>query len=155
MVGALLSDLTPELAEGKRRVRARIAEQHGVTPHGVDGAPAYWQRYLATKDAFGRTQDLLCPYYSEGMCTVWHYREAVCATYYCKHDQGDDGHRFWMAVRERIKPPATGKGYIYKQEEGILVLKDSTIDQTKDTLRERFLQDEIARLRKKIIEEEG
>lgn len=101
-IGALLCDPSPELVEGKRRVRMRIAEQHGVTPHGIDGPPAYWQRYFAANSAFGRAQDLLCPYYSEGMCTVWHYREAVCATYYCKHDQGEDGRSFWMALRDYL-----------------------------------------------------
>jgi len=101
-VGALLSDTRPELAEGQRRVRARIGEQHGVTPRGVDGPPAYFQRYHAAHSAFGRARDLLCPYYSEGACTVWRYREAVCSTYYCKHDQGEDGRRFWMGLRDYL-----------------------------------------------------
>lgn len=101
IVGALLSDDSPELAEGQRRIRARIAAQHGVSPRGVEGPPAYWQRYESTA-LFGRSKDMLCPYYAEGKCTIWKYREPVCATYYCKFDQGEDGRRFWTSLRDYL-----------------------------------------------------
>lgn len=100
--GALLADSAPEWDEGRRRLRQRIARQHGVSPRGVDGPPAYWLRYGAAPSAFGRARDLLCPYFDEGRCTVWSFREAVCATYYCKHEQGADGLAFWQAVRQYL-----------------------------------------------------
>ncbi len=68
----------------------------------MDGPPAYWLRYGAAPSAFGRARDLLCPYFDEGRCTVWSFREAVCATYYCKHEQGADGLAFWQAVRQYL-----------------------------------------------------
>lgn len=101
-VGALLSDDRPEWAEGRRRARARIAQQHGVRPHGIDGPPAYWLRYRSATGAFGRSRDLLCPYFDDGSCTIWRWREAVCSTYFCKHDRGADGRLFWQAVRQYL-----------------------------------------------------
>lgn len=100
--GALLADGSPEWQEGRRRLRERIARQHGVGPRGVDAPPAYWLRYEAAPSAFGRARDLLCPYFDAGRCTVWSFREAVCATYYCKHEQGADGQAFWQAVRRYL-----------------------------------------------------
>lgn len=101
-VGALLADEQPAWDEGRRRVRARIAGQHGVTPRGIDGPPAYWLRYRSATNAFGRARDLLCPYFDEGRCTIWRWREAVCSTYFCKHDRGADGRLFWQAVRQYL-----------------------------------------------------
>ncbi len=101
-VGALLADDRPEWAEGRRRARARIAQQHGVRPHGIDGPPAYWLRYRSASGAFGRSRDLLCPYFDDGRCTIWRWREAVCSTYFCKHDRGADGRLFWQAVRQYL-----------------------------------------------------
>ena len=52
-------------------------------------------------DTFGRSRALLCPHYQEeaGSCGVWRHREATCSTWFCKHERGAVGLRFWDALR--------------------------------------------------------
>jgi hypothetical protein len=99
LVGAILSDASAEITEGKRRIRERIARRIGVTPQWI--APPRKQRVLleaARGSSFGRSKALLCPYFDErGLCTIWRHRESVCSTFFCKHDTGAVGDAFWMA----------------------------------------------------------
>ena len=104
LIGGLLADPSPELDEGKRRIREKIASRIGITPRGV--APPRMQRVIynaARERGFGRAPSLLCPYLAEGRCTVWYYREAVCSTYYCKHVGGAKGRAFWTAMRTYLQ----------------------------------------------------
>lgn len=100
LVGALLRDL-PQ-GPGRTSLERRVA--HGVrTPHGLDVTDDERQRYAAVveNDTFGRDPNLRCPHYiheAGGLCGVWPHRNAVCATWYCKHDRGATGQRFWRAV---------------------------------------------------------
>ncbi|MBX3233192.1 MAG: hypothetical protein KIT84_20585 [Labilithrix sp.] len=99
LAGAVLAD--PDMAEGQRRMRARIASRIGITPQWV--APPRKHRVLldaARTTSFGRSKVLLCPYFVEeggGLCSIWRHREAVCSTFFCKHDAGAAGHAFWTA----------------------------------------------------------
>ncbi len=71
LIGGLLADESPELDEGKRRIRAKIAARIGITPRGV--APPRMQRVVynaARERGFGRAPSLLCPYMDEGRYTV-------------------------------------------------------------------------------------
>lgn len=100
LVGALFEDPSPELEPGRQRMRARIASRSRVTPRWV--APSRKVRAIyrsARHEAFGRSETLLCPYYDEGQCTVWRYRESYCSTFFCKHDAGDDGRELWREIR--------------------------------------------------------
>jgi Fe-S-cluster containining protein len=102
LVGAILADERPDMAEGRRRVRAKIAARVGVTPQWL--APPAKREVLfgaAWRNAFGRSLLLLCPYYERehGLCTVWRHREAVCSTFFCKYDAAADGEQFWKSVR--------------------------------------------------------
>jgi hypothetical protein len=102
LVGALLADASDDLEEGRRRVRERIASRIGVTPCWL--APSRRDRILfmaSRESSFGRSHELLCPYFSrgEGRCTIWRHREAVCATFFCKHDAGAAGKAFWQALK--------------------------------------------------------
>lgn len=102
LVGAILADERPDLAEGRRRIRAKIAARVGVTPQWL--APPAKREVLfgaAWKNAFGRSLVLLCPYYQSegGLCTIWRHREAVCSTFFCKYDAAADGEQFWRSVR--------------------------------------------------------
>lgn len=103
LVGAILADESPEMAEGRRRIKARIGSRIGVTPQWL--SPPRKHRVLfeaSRRSSFGRSKALLCPYFDAkagGVCTIWRHREAVCSTFFCKHDAGAVGDAFWMATK--------------------------------------------------------
>lgn len=104
LVGAILADTGDELAEGRRRLRARIAERMAVTPEYVSPPRKYNVIYAAARGTgfFGRSKVMLCPYFDEaggGRCTVWRYRESVCSTYFCKYSAGKPGWEVWDALK--------------------------------------------------------
>jgi Fe-S-cluster containining protein len=101
LVGALLSDERPELAEGRRRMEEKVASRVGVTPQWLRPSARYNFLYRNARQAFGRSPSLLCPYYESGQgnCTIWPYREAVCSTFFCKYVAGADGRKFWMSLK--------------------------------------------------------
>jgi Fe-S-cluster containining protein len=103
LMGGLLSDPNPDLAEGQRRVRERIASRMGVTPQWIKTPAKYNLLYNSSRQFFGRSRSMRCPYYEEnnpaGNCTIWAYREAVCSTFYCKYVAGADGRKFWMTLK--------------------------------------------------------
>lgn len=106
MAGAILSDDDPAMGEGRRRLKERISSGRGVYPNGVYPTPAYTRLYVdKSPREFGRNKDLLCPYFTEGKynCTVWKYREAICALWFCKHLAGARGREFWKAVIDYMK----------------------------------------------------
>lgn len=101
LVGALLADGDESMAEGRARVRARIASRVAVTPQWLRPPARYDLLYQSARNAFGRSQALRCPFYESaaGACTIWRYREGVCSTYFCKHVAGADGQKLWMSVK--------------------------------------------------------
>ncbi len=90
--------------QGRERVLRRMrAEPDSVTPHGLDATEDERRRYrdILTGERFGRDPELHCPYYlseAGGLCGVWKHRNGICATWYCKHDRGVVGQRFWQAL---------------------------------------------------------
>jgi Fe-S-cluster containining protein len=98
LVGAILSDTSPEGAEGRKRVLEIIRSRVGVTPFEV-APPDKWTFLFTSHSAtaFGNVESWLCPYYerSKGNCTIWKYRNPVCRTYFCISTGGDDGIQFW------------------------------------------------------------
>lgn len=106
LVGAVLSDAAPEIAEGKRRVQERIRSRMGVTPQWLSPSRKY--RVLldaARATSFGRSKVLLCPFFVDeggGLCSIWRHREAVCSTFFCKHEAGAAGHAFWTAQKQLL-----------------------------------------------------
>ena len=103
-VGGLLRDESAEGAEGRRRIRDKLSRRIGVSPLGV--LPPAKQRllYRHGKRGFGRAESMICPYLEQekGFCTVWKYREAVCTTWFCKHNNGQDGLKFWQQLRDYL-----------------------------------------------------
>ncbi len=101
LVGAILSDEDPAMAEGRRRIEEKIARGVGVNPQWIKAPTRYNLLYTNARQAFGRAQALRCPYYKSegGLCTIWRYREAVCSTYFCKYVAGADGRKFWMTLK--------------------------------------------------------
>lgn len=102
LVGEVLADDRPEMEEGKRRVRARIASRVSVSPRWL-AAPRKFDLLLkgSWTNTMGRSLMLRCPLYSpdHGGCTIWPHWEGVCATFYCKYMGGADGESFWRSMR--------------------------------------------------------
>lgn len=101
LVGAILSDTRPELAEGRKRLEARIDARLGTTPQWLRPPTKFNLLYKSARNAFGRSESLLCPFYERGQgnCTIWPFREAVCSTFFCKYVAGEDGRGFWMSLK--------------------------------------------------------
>lgn len=101
-VGALLADDSPEMAEGRRRMRERIRSRIGVTPHNLS-PPRKLEllRSASWRNTMGRTLLLRCPFYGveSGGCTIWRHREVECSVFFCKYSAGADGEAFWKALR--------------------------------------------------------
>ncbi len=106
-VGRLLDDPNPALAEGRASVRARIAAGVAVTPMGVGWPAAFDAAYEAFKDTrFGRMPEARCPHYLDrdgGLCGLWVHRNAVCSTWFCRHDRGLVGRRLWMEAESVLR----------------------------------------------------
>lgn len=95
-VGALLSSTDPTLEHGRESVRQRIAEGEGLPVGVVVNARDGLIYEHAREASFGRSPALRCPHLaSEGRCGIWAFRPAVCATWFCKHERGALGARFW------------------------------------------------------------
>jgi hypothetical protein len=104
LVGGLLSDPSPALAEGRRRIRERIRSRVGVTPRGLAPGRRFEVLYTAGAGrAFGRSSSLRCPYHDPaGRCTVRPWWESTCHTWFCKHVAGQDGRLFWLALQRYL-----------------------------------------------------
>jgi len=104
-IGLILSDDDASFAAGRATVEARLDGRVAVTPGGIAPLPVQAQLYrLGGAHAFGRNSTLRCPHYLEvdgGRCGIWRYRNAICATWFCKHVRGPVGARFWQ-VLERL-----------------------------------------------------
>jgi hypothetical protein len=102
LVGRILRDHAPEQAQGRASVEARIATGIGLTPLGLGRSPAQH-----VPDAgFGRDEKYLCPHFVQqdgGICSIWHHREAVCTTFFCKFVRGAVGASFWSALRRLLE----------------------------------------------------
>lgn len=101
LVGAILAD--PD-GPGRRSIEARIDARLGVRPVGLAKTPAHAAvfEHVGLR-AFGRTPSLRCPHQLDGgHCGIWLHRNAVCATWYCKHVRGSVGAVFWRDGVERL-----------------------------------------------------
>jgi hypothetical protein len=86
LVGAILADTSPEMAEGRARILERVRAGIGATPLGLNPPARYSLLYANARDFFGKS--------------IWKYREAVCSTWYCKYDAGADGRKFWTSLKK-------------------------------------------------------
>ncbi len=102
LVGRVLSDRT---APARTTVEERIDARVGVTPLGLAMPPLYGVLYdrAAPVGGFGHTRALRCPHHlDDGRCGIWRHRNAVCATWYCKHVRGALSARFWREGIEAL-----------------------------------------------------
>ena len=104
-VGGLLLDDSEAGREGRRRIAETIAGRVGITPFGVHPPPRFQFLMDHGKAGFGRATSLVCPFLDQEQrgCTVWAYREAECATWFCKHNHGLDGRLFWSALKTYLQ----------------------------------------------------
>jgi hypothetical protein len=105
LAGEVLLDDTPSAAAGRASLVTRIEGRAGISPLCVGMTPVYQLLYrFGSGNAFGHSKALRCPHYVEasGACGIWRHRNAVCATYFCKHERGETGRAFWEAVRNLL-----------------------------------------------------
>lgn len=83
-----------------KSVRARMASGPDATPMGLWRDAAKTTLYDNDPQYMGKAE-LACPHYlvDGGTCAIWSSRNAVCSTWFCRHERGARGHRRWMAVR--------------------------------------------------------
>lgn len=101
LVGGALRDASPH---GAASVRRRLAEGDGLSPIGLTVDPALVAAQHADRDRFGRDASLRCPHYEpvEGRCGVWAWREATCATWFCKHTRGERAKALWNRLHQLL-----------------------------------------------------
>jgi hypothetical protein len=108
LVGRALDDDDGAAEQGRASLRARIEAGLAVTPLGLGRPASYALMYRhGGVRGFGRSEALLCPHYIDeqgGLCGIWRHRNAVCATWFCKHVRGNVGWAFW----ERLQQLLTG-----------------------------------------------
>lgn len=107
-LGAILSD--PELAgpHGHDAVRGRIRSVASqVLPLGIapDKDSRDNREFLLSRGGFGRDETLRCPHFvvEDGACGIWRYRNATCATWFCRFERGVLGYGFWQAIRKLLQ----------------------------------------------------
>jgi len=102
LVGAVLSDDDPGFAGAKDQfVRGALAAK--VSPIGVN--PTDFTKLFYKVKPFGKHERIRCPFYMHqmgGMCAIWKYRNGRCSTWFCKHDRGRAGFRFWNVLEEML-----------------------------------------------------
>jgi hypothetical protein len=102
LVGMALADMGEDALLGRTSLTHRIQRGIAVSPLGLGGEASYSLVYEAGKNLFGQSTELLCPHYVDsggGHCGIWRYRNAVCATWFCKHERGQVGRSFWSDVK--------------------------------------------------------
>lgn len=98
-IGLILNDPDPGLAHGRESLRQRLARGLAVTPLGLSRPQDAPLDAMVDVGSFGQEAALRCPHYTDGFCGIWKYRNAICATWFCKHAQGVAGLRFWHQVQ--------------------------------------------------------
>ncbi len=105
LVGRILLDNDPALAYGRESLEKRFDDNITVSPFGVGQAPSYTLAYTENApEKFGRDEGMVCPHYiyEGGLCGIWQHRNAVCATWYCKHERGAVGINFWRTLHQLL-----------------------------------------------------
>jgi len=103
LVGMILTDSDVAGGPGREVVEQRIASRTDVLPMGLLRPESRHREAPGNRDLedFGRNPDRRCPYYRQetGLCAIWAHRNAVCATWFCKHRHGLRSLRFWRLTR--------------------------------------------------------
>jgi len=104
LVGGLLSSNLSEHQEGKRRMIKKIENGKGIYPMRIQPSFEYQFHYESFRPlVFGKSLDLLCPFFDQGYCSVWDFRESMCALWFCKSVGGEQGQTFWKELNILMK----------------------------------------------------
>lgn len=111
LVGALLSNRDPKLKTGQNRLRRTLNSRLGVVPLGIRRTRKYEFLMKKARHAFGKSRSMVCPFFKQegGLCTLRPFWNAICSTWFCKYNAGQDGQIFWLALRR----------YMVMAEEGL------------------------------------
>ena len=97
LIGMALRDPNARAAVTAEKVRPFLM------PEGFMASPQQWATFLvnAGEDQYGKTTNVLCPFLQTktGFCGIYKYRNGVCSTYFCYHDQGARGAAFWEELQ--------------------------------------------------------
>jgi hypothetical protein len=104
LVGATLRDPNPALETGRKSLLERLHRQGAATPLGLGRAPSDNLRYAEAGNYMGKRVDLVCPHYvtETSTCGIWPHRNAVCSTWFCRHERGAVGYASWSAIKELL-----------------------------------------------------
>jgi hypothetical protein len=71
---------------------------------GLGRAPSDNLRYAEAGNYMGKRVDLVCPHYvtETSQCGIWPHRNAVCSTWFCRHERGTVGYASWSAIKELL-----------------------------------------------------
>jgi hypothetical protein len=103
MVGAILSDDSEIFQEGKMRIIKKIQNGAGITPNGIIQPRAYKENFKRIRSKAIHSRDstdwenIKCPFYEQGNCTIWKYRTELCSTFFCHPASGKAGKDFWKS----------------------------------------------------------
>lgn len=104
LIGRILLENDPKNVPGRDKLIDRINGKLHATPLGLGSGKLYNLTYNNSGDAFGTSHHLRCPYYVENgdLCGIWKHRNSVCSTWFCKHERGNYGFRFWDSVKRLL-----------------------------------------------------
>jgi hypothetical protein len=101
LVGAIICDNDQDPEAKAQFVRGALTNE--ITPFGID--PSYATRLYYRLKPFGKFVQANCPFYMNhrvGSCAIYNHRNAVCSTWFCKHERGGVGWRFWQKLDEML-----------------------------------------------------
>ncbi len=106
---------------GGHTVQARIDRRLGLTPLGLDRPASYNVAYRNSVNTIGRARSLRCPHFLEdgGRCGIWKSRDALCSTWFCRHERGPVGAAMWMATLELLAAVQHTLSWWAVREEGL------------------------------------
>jgi Fe-S-cluster containining protein len=85
------------------RIVHQLVDDGFILPEGMVSSPSQWAFYLSdtAEERFGKSEKVLCPFLEKksGMCNLYAFRNSVCSTFFCFHDNGDKGERFWGSLQ--------------------------------------------------------
>jgi hypothetical protein len=94
LVGSALLEQSPDAVAGVRLLASRIEAKVGVSPLGVWPPSHFETLYRSDSGHFGVSRAL--------RCGIWRHRNAVCSTWFCKHERGVASRHFWMALEQLL-----------------------------------------------------